>query len=120
MFGSTIGDRAHRSDPIFKVLVEHGMIGQTMIPGAVAGTNGLPAIRRGDRLVSVLAVEVDVATTDADIGGTTVITSVTQTMSASDVTDEFTVQEGHIDNTGGTDLSGFILFVTWEKWGTTE
>lgn len=98
MYGATLGDRAQRSNPIFNIILQYGLVGQQLVDGAVAGNLAVSKIHKGDKLVSVIDIS-----------------------DGEDLTDEFTiVSDGVINNTGGTSSNTNDVLVTWEKWGTVE
>lgn len=72
---------------------------QSVVAGGAAGDHTLAAIAVGDTLVSVIRfVGAGVAVTDI-----------------SDITSEFTVLAGKINNAAGTNTTGDKLLVTWNK-----
>jgi hypothetical protein len=68
----------------------------TLLAGAAAGDHTLAAIKVGDELVSVLFLT-------------------TSTAVLSDLTSEFTVAAGKINNTSGTDTTLGQLIIHWTK-----
>lgn len=89
-----IKDRLLTSDHIWSdLLSKQKLLDQDIIAGDSAGELVVANILKGDELSGVMDI-----TTPANL------------------TDEFIVKDGVIDNTGGTDTTGKVLIVTWVQW----
>lgn len=100
-------DRLRRSTPVWSQLLgrKKPFIRSAMVTGVSAGEHAVDGIHKGDQLVSVLLLHSSLYAQDQ-----------TSEFAANTDANQRIQRDGYIDNTGGSNLTSWVLWVTWLSW----
>lgn len=101
--------RLQRAFPVWRQLLKRStpFVRQQFVTGGTAGKIAVSNIKKNDQLVSVLSQD----------DSTYALSEVTSQFVANTNSGQLIVEDGYIDNTGGSSTASTHLLVTWLAWG---